>query len=110
MASLVFFLVSHFTSICVPISFPSLLSLSSLPSLFLSSPPPQQVIAADAHVRVSLVRARHEQRTAYLLLVQRVGNSGAAIRSAALHVPLPPSVMAQVRYHVLFCVLLVLRL
>ncbi len=59
-----------------------------------------QVIAADAHVRVSLVRARHEQRTAYLLLIQRVSNAGggnaAAIRSAALHVPVPPNMMSQV--------------
>jgi hypothetical protein len=52
------------------------------------------VLGADAHVRISLIRARHEQRTSLLLLLSRI-SAGQPIRSAALHLPVPAMLLAQ---------------
>lgn len=51
-------------------------------------------LGADAHVRISLIRARHDQRTSFLLLLTRTG-AGARINSAALHLPVPAQLLAQ---------------
>jgi hypothetical protein len=61
-----------------------------LAALNLSSRSTEQVLAADANVRISVVRGRNDTGTALTVLLTRLG--GAPIRSSALHVPWPATV------------------
>jgi hypothetical protein len=55
----------------------------------------ETVIASDAHVSISLIRAAHAERTVWLLVLRRAAGASTPIRSAALHLPIPAQVCSQ---------------